>query len=159
MSAPVLLEAIVNGAPVHARVDARTTLADFIRDSCGLVGTKIGCEHGVCGSCTVLVDDLSVRSCLMLAASAHGSSVRTVESLAGDRLSDLQESFRNHHALQCGFCTPGLLMTAQALLESSENREVDVREAVSGHICRCTGYEPIVAAINDAVRLRRAAAL
>ncbi len=155
MSAAVSLEVTVNGATIDARVDARTTLADFIRDGCGLVGTKIGCEHGVCGSCTVLVDDLPVRSCLMLAASAHGSSVRTVESLAGEELSDLQCSFRDHHALQCGFCTPGLLMTAQALLESSEAEEIDVREAVSAHVCRCTGYEPIIAAIEAAVGLRR----
>ena len=155
MSASVWLEMAVNGATIDARLDARTTLADFIRDGCGLIGTKMGCEHGVCGSCTVLVDDLPVRSCLMLAASAHGSSVRTVESLAGDELSDLQESFRDHHALQCGFCTPGLLMTAQALLESPDDEEIDVREAVSGHICRCTGYEPIIAAIEAAVRLQR----
>ena len=155
MSAAVSLEVTVNGATVDTRVDGRTTLADFIRDGCGLVGTKIGCEHGVCGSCTVLVDDLAVRSCLMLAASAHGSSVRTVESLAGEELSDLQCSFRDHHALQCGFCTPGLLMTAQALLESSEAEEIDVREAVSAHVCRCTGYEPIIAAIKAAVGLRR----
>ena len=158
MSAPVSLELVVNGATIDARIDARTTLADFIRDGCGLVGTKIGCEHGVCGSCTVLLDELPVRSCLMLAASAEGSSVRTVESLAGDELSDLQSSFRDNHALQCGFCTPGLLMTAQALLESSQNEEVDVREAVSGHICRCTGYEPIVTAIEAAVRLRQESA-
>ncbi|MYA40196.1 MAG: (2Fe-2S)-binding protein [Gemmatimonadetes bacterium] len=155
MSAAVSLEMAVNGSSIDARVDARTTLADFIRDGCGLIGTKLGCEHGVCGSCTVLVDDLPVRSCLMLAASAHGSSVRTVESLAGDELSDLQDSFRDHHALQCGFCTPGLLMTAQALLESSGKEAVDVREAVSGHICRCTGYEPIINAIEAAVRLRQ----
>ena len=155
MSSSVSLEVVVNGAAIDALVDARTTLADFIRDGCGLVGTKLGCEHGVCGSCTVLVDDLPVRSCLMLAATAHGSSVRTVESLAGDELSALQNSFRDNHALQCGFCTPGLLMTAQALLESSENEAIDVREAVSGHICRCTGYEPIITAIDAAVRLRR----
>ena len=151
MSTAVSLEVTVNGATIDARVDGRTTLADFIRDGCGLVGTKIGCEHGVCGSCTVLVDDLPVRSCLMLAASAHRSSIRTVESLAGEGLSDLQCSFRDHHALQCGFCTPGLLMTAQALLESSEGEEIDVREAVSAHVCRCTGYEPIIAAIEAAV--------
>jgi carbon-monoxide dehydrogenase small subunit len=155
MNAPASLKMRVNGTAIHARVDVRTTLADFIRDGCGLVGTKIGCEHGVCGSCTVLVDDLPVRSCLMLAVSAHGSSVRTVESLAGDGLSDLQTSFRDNHALQCGFCTPGLLMTAQALLESPADEEIDVREAVSGHICRCTGYEPIITAIEAAVRLRR----
>ena len=154
MSTAVSLRLTVNGTMIDARVDGRTTLADFIRDGCGLVGTKIGCEHGVCGSCTVLVDDLPVRSCLMLAASAHGSSVRTVESLAGEELSDLQCSFRDHHALQCGFCTPGLLMTAQALLESSEGEEIDVREAVSAHVCRCTGYEPIIAAIEAAVGRR-----
>lgn len=155
MSAAVSLEVTVNGAVIDAQVDARTTLADFIREVCGLVGTKLGCEHGVCGSCTVLVDELPVRSCLMFAASAHGSSVRTVESLADEELSDLQRSFRDHHALQCGFCTPGLLMTAQALLESPEDKELDVREAVSGHICRCTGYEPIIAAIESAVRFGR----
>ena len=155
MKTTVDVELTINEAPVDARVDHRTTLADFIRDGCGLAGTKVGCEHGVCGSCTVLVDDLPVRSCLMLAASAHGSSVRTVESLAGEELSDLQTSFRDNHALQCGFCTPGLLMTAQALLEAPEDEEVDIRDAVSGHICRCTGYEPIITAIEAAVRLRR----
>ncbi len=155
MSTPASLKVTVNGATSDTRVDARMTLADFIRDVCGLVGTKISCEHGVCGSCTVLVDDLPVRSCLMLAASAHGSSVRTVESLAGEELSDLQCCFRDHHALQCGFCTPGLLMTAQALLEASEGQTIDVREAVSAHVCRCTGYEPIIAAIEAAVGHRR----
>ena len=152
MNATIEVELTINEAPVAARVDGRTTLADFIRDVCGLVGTKLGCEHGVCGSCTILVDGLPVRSCLMLAASAHGSSIRTVEGLAGDDLNDLQRSFRDHHALQCGFCTPGLLMTAQALLEVPEDEEVDVRDAVSGHICRCTGYETIVAAIEASVR-------
>lgn len=155
MNATVEVELTINEAPVDARVDSRTTLADFIRDVCGLVGTKLGCEHGVCGSCTLLVDNLPVRSCLMLAASAHGSSIRTVEGLAGDDLSDLQCSFRDHHALQCGFCTPGLLMTAQALLEAPEDEEVDVRDAVSGHICRCTGYETITAAIEASVRVGR----
>lgn len=155
MNATVEVELTINEAPVDTRVDSRTTLADFIRDVCGLVGTKLGCEHGVCGSCTLLVDNLPVRSCLMLAASAHGSSIRTVEGLAGDDLSDLQCSFRDHHALQCGFCTPGLLMTAQALLEAPEDEEVDVRDAVSGHICRCTGYETITAAIEASVRVGR----
>ena len=155
MNATVEVELTINETPVDARVDSRTTLADFIRDVCGLVGTKLGCEHGVCGSCTILVDDLPARSCLMLAASAHGSSIRTVEGLAGDDLSDLQRSFRDHHALQCGFCTPGLLMTAQALLEAPEDEEVDVRDAVSGHICRCTGYETITAAIEASVRVGR----
>lgn len=155
MNATVEVELTINEAPVDTRVDSRTTLADFIRDVCGLVGTKLGCEHGVCGSCTLLVDNLPVRSCLMLAASAHGSSIRTVEGLASDDLSDLQCSFRDHHALQCGFCTPGLLMTAQALLEAPEDEEVDVRDAVSGHICRCTGYETITAAIEASVRVGR----
>lgn len=155
MNATVEVELTINEAPVDTRVDSRTTLADLIRDVCGLVGTKLGCEHGVCGSCTILVDDLPVRSCLMLAASAQGSSIRTVEGLAGDDLSDLQCSFRDHHALQCGFCTPGLLMTAQALLEAPEDEEIDVRDAVSGHICRCTGYETITAAIEASVRAGR----
>ena len=155
MNATVEVELTINGAPVDAWVDSRTTLADFIRDVCGLVGTKLGCEHGVCGSCTILVDELPVRSCLMLAASAHDSSIRTVEGLASDDLSDLQRSFRDHHALQCGFCTPGLLMTAQALLEASEGEEIDVHDAVSGHICRCTGYETIISAIEASVRAGR----
>ena len=155
MSGPVALQVTVNGTMTNSQVDARTTLVDFLRFNCGLIGTKVGCEQGVCGSCTILVDDLPARGCLMLAVSAHGSSVRTVESLAAEELSDLQRSFRDHHALQCGFCTPGLLMTAQSLLEAPEDEAINVHEAVSGHLCRCTGYEPIVAAIETALRRSR----
>ena len=156
-TASAKVELTVNGSAIVAYVEPRTTLVDFIRNSCGLLGTNIGCEHGVCGSCTVLLDGLPVRSCLILALSADGSTVRTVESLAIDELSDLQRAFRDHHALQCGFCTPGILMTAQALLESDSEETVDVREAVSGHLCRCTGYEPIVTAIEHAVQINRGA--
>lgn len=142
----------VNGAVVDATVPPRLTLADFLRERLGLTGTHLGCEHGVCGACTVIVDGEAMRSCLMLSAQAEGSSVVTVEGLSsGDALSPLQAAFRRHHALQCGFCTPGILTTAHALLmqEPDADRE-RIREVLSGNLCRCTGYVPIVEAIYEA---------
>jgi carbon-monoxide dehydrogenase small subunit len=150
----------VNGDPVVGRTEPRTTLADFLREEVGLTGTHLGCEHGVCGACTVLLDGRSVRSCLVLAVQAAGRSVRTVEGLAGPggELHPLQEAFSEFHGLQCGFCTPGFLMTAVELLEerpAPEEREV--REALTGNLCRCTGYVNIVTAVLAAAdRMREA---
>jgi aerobic-type carbon monoxide dehydrogenase small subunit (CoxS/CutS family) len=142
----------VNGKPVAVTVEPRTTLADCLRHQLRLTGTHLGCEHGVCGACTVLVDGAAVRSCLMLAVQAEGSKVVTVEGLSEDAdLTPLQKSFRKHHALQCGFCTPGMITTAHALL--SEEPDCDaarVREVLSGNLCRCTGYISIVEAVLDA---------
>jgi aerobic-type carbon monoxide dehydrogenase small subunit (CoxS/CutS family) len=144
----------VNGRVHEADVEPRTLLSDFLRHDAGLTGTHVGCEHGVCGACTVQVDGEPVRSCLMLAVQARGRSVLTVEGLAdGDELHPLQRAFHEHHALQCGFCTPGLLMAAEALLrENPEPSEREVREGLAGHLCRCTGYEGIVAAVRAAAQ-------
>jgi aerobic carbon-monoxide dehydrogenase small subunit len=142
----------VNGKAYERFVDVRTTLADFIRQELDLTGTHLGCEHGVCGACTVLFNCEAVRSCLMLAVQADGAELHTVEGLAdGDQLHPLQRAFQDKHALQCGFCTPGFLMTARAFLEEKPlpTRE-EVRDAISGNICRCTGYQPIVDAILQA---------
>jgi 2-furoyl-CoA dehydrogenase 2Fe-2S iron sulfur subunit len=147
----------VNGKS-HARVvEARLTLADFLRHELGLTGTHLGCEHGVCGACTVLVDGRTARSCLMFAVQANGSEVTTVEGLAADgELSVLQQAFIDNHGLQCGFCTPGMLITLTELLrDNAEPSEDDVREALTGNLCRCTGYAGIVkAALDAAQRLR-----
>ena len=143
---------VVNGEEVRESVETRRTLVDFLREDLGLTGTHVGCEHGVCGACTVIVDGAAVRSCLMLAVQAEGAEVVTVEGLSNDAdLTPLQKSFRRHHALQCGFCTPGMITTAHALL--SEEPDCDaarVREVLSGNLCRCTGYIPIVEAVLDA---------
>ncbi len=140
------VELTVNGVPRRGSVEARRTLADFLREDLGLTGTHLGCEHGVCGACTVLVDGEPARSCLMLAVQARGADVRTVEGLAPDgEMNRLQEAMWDSHGFQCGFCTPGFLMQITALLaESPEPTEAEVREALSGNICRCTGYENIV---------------
>ena len=142
----------VNGNRAEVDVEPRTSLADCLRDRLRLTGTHLGCEHGACGSCTVIVDGAAVRSCLMLAVQADGSEVVTVEGLApGEDLSPLQAAFRKHHALQCGFCTPGILTTMHALLtEEPDAGEQRIREVLSGNICRCTGYLPIVDAVMDA---------
>lgn len=149
----VEIRVTVNGRHFRHRVPTRLLLVDYIREVCGLLGTQAGCEQGVCGSCTVIVDGMAVRSCLVLAAQCDGEDIRTVEGLASEGLSALQRSFREHHALQCGFCIPGILMTAQTLLDSdAEPTDQRIRDAVSGHTCRCTGYEPIVDAIRAAAR-------
>ena len=139
----------VNGREYTGRVEPRLTLADFIRQELDLTGTHLGCEHGVCGACTILVDGEAVRSCLLLAVQADGAELMTVEGLAnGEELHPLQSAFQENHALQCGFCTPGFLMTAYAFLRDNPNpSEAEVRTGISGNICRCTGYAPIVQAI------------
>ena len=147
---PVQFE--VNGKAVEVAVEPRVSLADCLRHQLRLTGTHLGCEHGVCGACTIIVDGAAVRSCLMLAVQAEGSKITTVEGLSTDgELTPLQKSFRKHHALQCGFCTPGMLTTAHALL--SEEPDCDaarVREVLSGNLCPCTGYISIVEAVLDA---------
>jgi len=149
----------VNGKQVSVDVEPRLTLADCLRHELRLTGTHIGCEHGVCGACTVLVDGEAVRSCLILAVQAEGTKITTVEGLSNDAdLTPLQKSFRKHHALQCGFCTPGILISLSALLrDRSEASEQEIRETLAGHLCRCTGYVPIVtAALAAQRRLRKA---
>ena len=142
----------VNGAAVERSVEPRLTLVDFLRHDLKLTGTHVGCEHGVCGACTVIVDGRALRSCLMFAVQLDGKQVLTVEGLStGGVLSPLQEAFRRHHALQCGFCTSGILMTAHAFLqEQPAPTAAQVRDVISGNICRCTGYIGIVEAILDA---------
>ena len=142
----------LNGKPVDVDVEPRMHLADCLRESLRLTGTHLGCEHGACGTCTVIVDGAAVRSCLILAVQADGSSVVTVEGLSSDdALTPLQTAFRKHHALQCGFCTPGMITTAHALLTEEPDCDADrVREVLSGNICRCTGYISIVEAVLDA---------
>ena len=144
----------VNGKAYRREIETRLTLADFLRHELMLTGTHVGCEHGVCGACTVLVEGASARACLMFAVQADGRSVETVEGLAqGQALSPLQAAFREHHGLQCGFCTPGMLMTLTELLrECPAPTEAQVRDAISGNLCRCTGYHAIVAAALDAAR-------
>jgi len=142
----------VNGKPAEVEVEPRLNLADCLRDGLRLTGTHLGCEHGVCGACTVLVDGVAVRSCLMLTVQAAGCDIVTVEGLSReDGLTPLQTAFRKHHALQCGFCTPGMLATAHALLSAEPDaNEERIREALSGNLCRCTGYIPIVEAVLEA---------
>lgn len=148
----------VNGVAYEAAVEPRLLLADFLRETLGLTGTHVGCEHGVCGACTVLVDGDSARSCLMLAVQAHRCTVETVESLGSvGSMNELQESFHTHHALQCGFCTPGMLMTATDLLRKYPlASDDDIRKGLSGNLCRCTGYEHIVRAIRAVLDKRGA---
>jgi aerobic-type carbon monoxide dehydrogenase small subunit (CoxS/CutS family) len=141
----------VNGERHERTIPPRLSLADFLRDELQLTGTKLGCEHGVCGACTVVLDGAAVRSCLVLAVQANGREVATVEGLAeGTELNALQEAFHRHHALQCGFCTAGFLMTATALLEQKPASREEIRESLSANLCRCTGYEPIVDAVAEA---------
>jgi 2-furoyl-CoA dehydrogenase 2Fe-2S iron sulfur subunit len=143
----------LNGRKLSAETESRTLLSDFLRHSLGATGTHVGCEHGVCGCCTVQIDGAAVRSCLTLAMQAEGREVRTVESLASPdgKLNKLQQAFQNHHALQCGFCTPGILMSfTDYLSRNPKPTEEDLREVLSGHICRCTGYAGIMAALKEA---------
>jgi len=148
----------LNGRPVEAEAEPRLLLTDFLRHDLGMTGTHVGCEHGVCGACTVQIDGVPARACLTLAVQADGTKICTVEGLAPQpgRMSVLQEAFRRHHALQCGFCTAGILMSLDAFLSSRPDPdETELREYLGGHLCRCTGYVPIVAAALDAAaRLR-----
>ena len=146
----IAVEVRVNGEARRARVEPRLTLADFLRERCRLTGTHLGCEHGVCGACTVLLDGAAVRSCLVLAVQAHGRDVTTVEGLAPDGgLTDVQEAFRDCHGLQCGFCTPGFVVTVTAMLaDDPAPDDAAVREGLSGNLCRCTGYQGILAAVR-----------
>lgn len=147
----------INGHVYTDEVEPRLTLADFIRRRCGLTGTHLGCEHGVCGACTIMVDGRTARACLMLAVQADGCTLTTVEGLAeGERLTPLQEAFWNNHGLQCGFCTPGMLMCATELLQTDPDPTAEkVRTCLSGNLCRCTGYDSIVTSVLSAAeRLR-----
>jgi 2-furoyl-CoA dehydrogenase 2Fe-2S iron sulfur subunit len=152
----------LNGRQVEADAEPRMLLTDFLRHALGATGTHVGCEHGVCGACTVQIDGVPARACLTLAVQAEGAQIRTVEGLAPapGRLSVLQEAFRRHHALQCGFCTAGILMSLDAYLRSHPDpQETELRDYLGGHLCRCTGYVPIIAAALDAAkRLREVAA-
>jgi aerobic carbon-monoxide dehydrogenase small subunit len=144
----------LNGKPVNATVDARLHLADFLRQTLRLTGTHIGCEHGVCGACNVMIDGRSVRSCLTLAVQADGAEVETIEGLtARHAVADLQREFVARNALQCGYCTPGMLVTAAELLSRGKPSRTDIREALSGNYCRCTGYQAIVDAIEAVAAL------
>ena len=142
----------VNGSAAATEIEPRTSLADCLRHGLGLTGTHLGCEHGVCGACTILVDGDAVRSCLMLAIQAEGAEIVTIEGLSDDdALTPLQTAFRKHHALQCGFCTPGMIVTAHALLNAEPDCDAErIREVLSGNLCRCTGYIAIVYAVLEA---------
>jgi len=151
------LRLTLNGRKMSGEAEPRMLLSDFLRHVLGATGTHVGCEHGVCGCCTVLLDGSAVRSCLILAVQAEGRAVTTVESLAGadGKLSVLQQAFQNNHALQCGFCTPGILMSFTDFLERKPNpSEAEVVEVLSGHLCRCTGYAGIVSAVLEAANRR-----
>lgn len=150
----------VNGRPCTAEVDVRLTLADFLRHTLRLTGTHLGCEHGVCGACTVLVNGQSVRSCLMLAVQCQGAEVTTVEGVSGssETMHPIQEAFAKHFALQCGFCTPGFIMTLVEFLRENPNpSEEEIKVGISGNLCRCTGYRSIVTAVLDAAEQLRSA--
>jgi carbon-monoxide dehydrogenase small subunit len=151
-------ELSVNGRAFHVEVEARRSLADVLRDECGLTGTHLGCEHGVCGACTVLVGGKPVRSCLMFSVQAQGLPIQTVEGLAdGDTLHPLQQSFWENHGLQCGFCTPGFLMLAAgALAEKPDMDDEEMRDVLSSNLCRCTGYQNIIKAVRVAAGRMRA---
>jgi aerobic carbon-monoxide dehydrogenase small subunit len=159
MSNARAIKVSVNGVTYERTVEPRLLLSDFLRHTLGLTGTHVGCEHGVCGACTVLLNGDSVRSCLLFAVQVDGARVETVESLGTiDRVNALQEAFHEHHALQCGFCTPGMLMTATDLLRKYPLVSDDeIRDGLSGNLCRCTGYEHIVRAVRAAVRGKDAA--
>ena len=147
----------VNGEAVTRTVDPRRTLADFLRRDCGTTGVHVGCEHGVCGACTVVLDGRTARSCCTLAVQADGADVGTVEGMAeGPELHPLQEAFWKHHGLQCGFCTPGMLLTVQELLaDNPDPTDDDIRAGISGNLCRCTGYQFIIDAVREAAAVLR----
>jgi aerobic carbon-monoxide dehydrogenase small subunit len=149
----VTVKLTVNGRPYEATVEARLTLADFLREQCRLTGTHLGCEHGVCGACSVLVDGAAVRSCLMFAVQANGADVTTVEGLSSPEgeLSPIQAAFRDCHGLQCGFCTPGFVVSVTAFLRDHPHpTDEEIRQALSGNLCRCTGYQGILQAVHQA---------
>ena len=156
MSERLRINVTVNGAAREGVAEARKTLADFLREDLALTGTHLGCEHGVCGACTVLLDGEPVRSCLMLAVQARGASITTIEGLAdGDDLNPLQSALRDSHAFQCGFCTPGFVMQITALLQENPTpTETEVRETLSGNLCRCTGYETIINGVLSSAGVR-----
>jgi carbon-monoxide dehydrogenase small subunit len=156
VTAPLPISLDVNGERVDAQVLPRLNLADFLREQLKLTGTHVGCEHGVCGACTVRVNGEIVRSCLMLAAQTHGASVETIEGLSDSgEIADLQAAFRNRNALQCGFCTPGMLIAAQDLLKQEPEPDRErIREHLSGNYCRCTGYQAIIDAVETTARAR-----
>jgi len=158
-SAPAKVDLVldVNGRSYEVRVEPRRTLADALRDDCGLTGTHLGCEHGVCGACTVLADGQPVRSCLMFAVQCEGVELRTVEGLAdGDRLHPMQQAFWDNHGLQCGFCTPGFLMLAVGYLEQNPDPGgEELRAALSSNLCRCTGYQNILKSVEEAAAVMR----
>jgi carbon-monoxide dehydrogenase small subunit len=151
----IIVELTVNSQIRRATVEPRTTLADFLREQCRLTGTHLGCEHGVCGACTVLVDGAAVRACLVFAVQTDGTEVTTIEGIAGPdgELSAVQSAFRDCHGLQCGFCTPGFVVSVTAFLRDNANpSDQEIREALSGNLCRCTGYQGIVNAVRQAAR-------
>ena len=152
MSTPIAFTLRVNGKHYAIRTPARRSLADALREDCGLTGTHLGCEHGVCGACTVLVDGKPVRACLMFAVQAQGKEIRTVEGLAnGENFHPLQQAFWDHHGLQCGFCTPGFLMLAAGVLEAEPDiSDEELKHALSSNLCRCTGYQNILKAVRAA---------
>jgi aerobic carbon-monoxide dehydrogenase small subunit len=155
MIAKITIDVVVNGVRRQREVEPRLLLSDFIRQDLGLTGTHVGCEHGVCGACTILFNGEPVRSCIMLAVQADGHQIQTIEDLAGPsgKLNPLQAAFRNEHGLQCGFCTPGFLMTLTAFLRDTANpTEAEIRDALSANLCRCTGYHHIVEAVKLASR-------
>ncbi len=161
MAEPRQVRLTVNGVPYEALVEPRMTLVDLLRGELGLVGTHVGCEHGVCGACTVLMDGLAVRSCLMLAVQADGADLMTVEGLSPEgQLHPIQEAFVEERGLQCGFCTPGVLMSVYELLEENRDPSDDeIKEALGGNLCRCTGYQAILASVHEAAgKLREARA-
>ena len=157
MTTPMPISLHVNGERVDAQVPPRLNLSDFLREQLKLTGTHVGCEHGVCGACTVRVNGEIVRSCLMLAAQTHGASVETIEGVSDSgEIADLQAAFRDRNALQCGFCTPGMLIAAQDLLKQEPEPDRErIREHLSGNYCRCTGYQAIIDAVETTVRARR----
>jgi carbon-monoxide dehydrogenase small subunit len=152
MTEKVQIRVNVNGQAYDALVEPRRLLSDFLRDDLSLTGTHVGCEHGVCGACTVLVEGETVRSCLMFAIQANGANVMTVEGLArGDELHPIQQAFWEEHGLQCGFCTPGFLMTTYELLQKTRApSDTEIRDAIAGNLCRCTGYQTIVQSVRSA---------